>query len=528
MEVKSRTFTVYLLHEGIVPLGALRNQELLEQDSKAQIPQGALLYLTRRCQHSPWWKEYLGISRNIAQVYPGGILFIPVGKRWFAATFGQSYHHLSSSAYECDFGLRVALNMTKRDSLRSTDVVNPETARRERIQAPKDKDLSFFSFNGDDTTVLKKITGHVQDQYADLASSVTGCDNIRVTTKKSAEELVMFCQNLLGLYGKEDAERNFPEVFNIRPEKDKSLLDRLDLRLLEAVKQKDPSLILSYPDIVNYQDQGQVKFGRLPAVDPFTIESFWDVIPEDDLCAITIERLKSTYDVCVMSMEGKPINKTIPSFYKCLIFECAVDGKYYHFCEGKWYCVNQDLIENLRACLDPLFEQFTFLPAYTSRSENEYNASVAKSSNQMVLFDKKLYKPPRQTPIELCDLCYFNKNECPVSLIHVKVGVHSSSLSHLFSQGYVGSKLLLYADIDAVAHFEKTINNESKLNAVDREYIVSSVRSKKFRVVFAIVTKKAQSLKSDALPLFSRINLRRMVETMKAMSIPVKVCLISY
>lgn len=48
MEVKSRTFTVYLLHEGIVPLGALRNQELLEQDFKAQIPQGALLRCSLR------------------------------------------------------------------------------------------------------------------------------------------------------------------------------------------------------------------------------------------------------------------------------------------------------------------------------------------------------------------------------------------------------------------------------------------------------------------------------------------------
>ena len=173
--MKSKTFTIYLLNEGVKPTDALVNLDLLECESGATaIPKDAHLYLTKDKTNNPWWKDNLGIKHNLKQSYPGGILFIPVGKRWFAATYGQSYHHLSSGSSEYDFGLKTALNAVDRKSLRSTDVVNPETAKRERVQAPKNSDLSFFSFDGDSNAILKRITGHVQEQYHDIFSCVTG------------------------------------------------------------------------------------------------------------------------------------------------------------------------------------------------------------------------------------------------------------------------------------------------------------------------------------------------------------------
>jgi len=516
--MKSRTFTIFLLSEGLVPEKALVNIDALELVSGATaIPSGAILYLTKNEVRDPWWKGYLGLSKRLQQSYPGGILFIPVGSRWFAATFGQSYHHLSASSYEYDFGIRTTLNAIDRKSLRSTDAVNPETAKRERIQAPKDSDFSFFAFDGDSNAVLKRISGRVQEQYQDLFTSVTGCDSIRVTTKKSASELVPFCQNLLCLYKKAEAEKNFPEVFNIRPEKNQIILDELDDALLSAIKQKDASLTLSYPDMMDYQDIGQIKFGSLPPADLFTMESFWEKIPEQKLSALTITQVKNTYNVLILDRDGKPWKKASPSLYKCLIFEYQYEGNLYHFCEGQWYSVNKKLVEDLRTFLNQFFCSKATLPANTFSYEADYNKHVAETIDKTVLFDRKDYFPKGHTPIELCDLCQLGVDNS-VSLIHVKVGVHSSRLSHLFSQGYVGS-LELLTDSDATKHFERVIET-SALSPNDMKSIIRGVADRKnLRAIFAIITKKTKELKSDALPLFSRINLQRVVRSLMSMGI---------
>ena len=499
--MKSRTFTIFLLTEGVTLEKALVNADALELVSEATaIPSGSVLYLTKNEVRDPWWKGYLGLTRKLQQSYPGGVLFIPVGKRWFAATFCQSYHHLSASSYEYDFGIRTTLNAVDRNSLRSTDAVNPETAKRERIQAPRESDFSFFSFDGDSNVVLKRISGKVQEQYQDLFTNVTGCDSIRITTKKTASELVQFCQNLLGLYKKTEAEKNFPEVFNIRPEKNQEILDKLDEVLLMAIKQKDDSLVLSYPDMVDYQNIAQIKFGSLPSADLFTMESFWELLPESKLKSLTIAHIKNYYNVVVLNQDGNSLKKTSPSLYKCLIFECHHDGRLYHFCEGKWYSVNENFLGNLRASLNKYFCLETMLPANICSSEAEYNKKVIELHDKTVLFDREDYYPKGHTPIELCDLCQLGDDNS-VSLIHVKVGVHSCRLSHLFSQGYVGSRELL-SDSGAFAHFKKIIDS-SALKQEDKDKIISKVKDRKnLKVVYAIITKKAKELKSDALPLF--------------------------
>ena len=524
--MKSRTFTIFLLTEDTTPEKALVNTDALEQVSDAtEIPASAILYLRKNETHDPWWKGYLGLSRQLQQSYPGGILFVPVGNRWFAATFGQSYHHLSASSYEYDFGIRTTLNAIDRKSLRSTDAVNPETAKRERIQAPKESDFSFFSFDGDCNTVLKRISGRVQEQYHDLFTNVTGCDSIRVTTKTSATELVLFCQNLLGLYKKAEAEKNFPEVFNIRPEKNQAILDKLDEALLKAIKQKDASLTLSYPDMMDYQDIGQIKFGSLQPADLFIMKSFWERLPEQDLTALTITQVKKSYNVSLLDRDGKPWKKVSPSLYKCLIFEYQYEGNLYHFCEGQWYSVNKKLVEDLRTSLNQFFCVKSTLPANTFSNEADYNKYVVETHDKTVLFDRKDYFPKGQTSIELCDLCQLGEDNS-VSLIHVKVGVQSYRLSHLFSQGYVGS-LELLTDSDATKHFEKVIG-ASTLRQNDMRNIIRGVTDRKnLKVIFAIITKKPKELKSDALPLFSRINLQRTIRSLISMGIDPIVQLVS-
>ena len=368
------------------------------------------------------------------------------------------------------------------------------------------------------------MTGRVQEHYADLLSSVTGCDSIRITTKKSANELVELCQNLLSLYAQKEAETKFPEVFNVRYEKTPSIVAKLNSLLLDAIRQKDSALLLSYPEILDYQNIGQIKFGRLRPVDLFTIESFWEAIPNDELEMMSLEKLQSHYNVGILDADGNVSNKTKPSLYKCLIYEHELDGRIYHFCEGKWYCVEQRFIEDLKRKLNPYFLE-SKLPNNKMHCEAAYNEMVAATQEHSIVFDRRNLFVSGQTPIELCDICQLDSaNE--VVLIHVKIGVHSSSLSHLFSQGHVGTEILLVPQSGAIEHFSKIVS-ESQLDDSSKDSIIREVRAKRFKVIFAIITKKSASLKSDALPLFSRINLRRTIDSLETMNIKPSVQIIA-
>ena len=102
---KSRTFCIYLLKEGFNAGNALKTDHSLGDPADAsQLPEGATLYVLDKSPSQPWWKAYWGVSQNLRQVLKGAIVFLPIGERCFAITFGHTYHFLKDESYEYDFG----------------------------------------------------------------------------------------------------------------------------------------------------------------------------------------------------------------------------------------------------------------------------------------------------------------------------------------------------------------------------------------------------------------------------------------
>ena len=99
---KSRSFSVYLLKPGVSYENALRTNNL--QSSTAQnLPNGAHMYISNDNRIQPWWKEYWGVQNDIRQEYKSAIIFIPVNDRWFAITYGATFHNLNDNSFEHDF-----------------------------------------------------------------------------------------------------------------------------------------------------------------------------------------------------------------------------------------------------------------------------------------------------------------------------------------------------------------------------------------------------------------------------------------
>ncbi|WP_373414959.1 DUF6119 family protein [Ensifer aridi] len=139
----------------------------------------------------------------------GALVFLSVGDRWFALSFGQVFHHLNDAAYEYDFGLRVTLNSVDPNELKSADMVAPGVARRKRTQAPVSTELTFLDFDGN-SEIIKGLTGRVKREYQDLSKNATGSVSLKVGLDLEPGELAGICETLLTLYQAEDYQTSFP------------------------------------------------------------------------------------------------------------------------------------------------------------------------------------------------------------------------------------------------------------------------------------------------------------------------------
>ena len=134
---------------------------------------------------------------------------------------------------------------------------------------------------------------------------------------------------------------------------------------------------------------------------------------------------------------------------------------------------------------------------------------------EVVCLDKQNIAPFGSSQMEPCDLITLHGAE--VEFIHNKVSTRSSSLSHLFNQG-VNSVVLLRQNPEA--------KNKLKHLIKDNQQLVQALDNAQYRVTYGIITTKAAELKSNALPLFSRISLFRAWMYLKVLQVDVSVFLI--
>jgi uncharacterized protein (TIGR04141 family) len=177
---KARPFSIYLLKAGYDATNSLKEGHNLEPAHAVSLPENATLYILDSDPKPPWWKSYFGIQEDLWQQYKGAIVFLPVGNRCFALSFGQVFHHLTDAAYEYDFGLRVTLNSLDPYELKSADMVEPGVARRKRTQVPISTELTYLDFDGN-SEIIKSLTGKVKQEYQSLFNNATGSVSLKVS-----------------------------------------------------------------------------------------------------------------------------------------------------------------------------------------------------------------------------------------------------------------------------------------------------------------------------------------------------------
>lgn len=395
--------------------------------------------------------SYFSIAGDLEQESKGAIIFLPIKERCFALTFGHTYHNLLDISYEYDFGLKVTLNSLEPNELKSADIFDPGASRRKRTQVPVLSDLTYLDFDSN-SEILKSLTGKVKQQYKELFKNATGSTSLKVGLRLEPDEILPLCEKLLPLYDSKEYLKSFPNIQNIIPEKDPDVINKLDSLLLEDFKINSDNLSLSIPDIIDYNDNLYCIFkgrqGKSNIYSDISLGSFYEYLGECDLNEFTIDIIKKcSLNIC--NDEGF-INKAY-NIYRSFIYDTKLfeDGIVYHLCEGEWYKINKNYLDNLNNFIDAKCED-TELPSYNNDnkdgetitySEENYNKCIEDYSSKYICLDQTNISPDGFTQIEPCDIISYNENTC--ILHHIKISTRSSQLSHLFNQGVNSIELLI-------------------------------------------------------------------------------------
>lgn len=514
--VRSRTMSIYLLKEGIQDSDALKQDRKINQVTDGSIPNGATLFLYDPVATPPWWKSYLNIKNEISQSLKGAILFLSSCNRRFAVVFGNAASNLDPISYESDFGLLATLNATDPERLRTTDTIEPETARRNRIQAPSENELVYFNRSTNDK-VFKKLAGAVKTEFKDLFSNITGTESVRVTTRKQALELDSLCSRLLTLFQSQDYKTTFPGLRNICRIFDADLINQLNSRLLNAIRAKDNGVLLSVPDNLNYDQISGFWFGKSKKkYTMLLMSSFWNYMG-DSLNTLTWKQLQRC-TIQLLNENDFPINTY--SMSQSVIWETMLNATSYHVVDGIWYSVETDFMERLNNDIRACFHQ-TNLPANYETREDAYNRFVEKHNPRYICLDRTNFAGSGN--VEPCDL-YTVENGKPV-FIHVKIGVQSARLSHLFQQGRNSFE---YLGADCAGRKQKLSEIlRSKIpDQTQADEFCAALDSKERKIIYAIITKKDPGQGVNALPLFSKITLAQILDSFRLTNSEIEVQLV--
>ena len=460
----------------------------------------------------PWTKLFIEHQNLPEDIFGGrkavGAAFVvKLNENIFVLTFGSGFHLLKNESIERDFGLRVTLNSVDPDKLRSLDKAsydhNPLNSRTQ-----SSIDLGVFDLEVDsEMDMLYAVTG--VSTVSAFGSHVTGRDALTLVLEINLKGLKDVLLEAISRY-KKDLPKDFEWVENIQRIKDKELQDVLDLELDDILARGEfKNMWLGEPEIIDWESQVGYSFDiyqKTPRHVVLNIEDLIQYFKEKGI-SLTSENIKSQA-VHINDSEYSSMKKW--SAYRCLYAEVSSGEEHYILRNGQWFIVNTDFVERVDKYLEG-FDAYDFkLPTYAHDREDDYNEFVKNTHDNIELMDKKFVKiGGPYDKLEFCDLIKDSSE-----FIHVKYYRSSSTLSHLFSQGFVASEAFI-GDSGFRNRLNQKLPDSTKLTCTDSRPDPSS-----YRIVYAIATNKSVP---KELPFFSKVTLKNALKTLKTLNYKVSV-----
>lgn len=506
---KTWRLTVFLLKSSVHDEhSALRDPYSLQQVPLAKgLPFEGSLWVRDSKTSVPRWLEFLqegiqGELPRLAVASAAAVLFVRTAGRIFALPFGTGRYLLRDGVYEPDFGLKVVLNSVHPKKLRSMDLKRfDEMTIHTRRQTSRGSNTTVFGVDVS-RDVLRAVTGEPRDPG--LARRIHGADAVILHAEIRFADLGHKCQMLLDAYQRDDYRDHFRWVDHLRPLRDSSQIATLDELVVQALQQGNiDKLHLAPPEIVDPEIIQYFKYSTQGSKDPnchhdLDIAEYLNTLRNPN--ALSVEKLKRDRVKAYQDDPSSPVKTW--SVYDCLVAELSQGDLLYVLTGGKWFVIDTDYVNNVTQRLKLLLRKPARLnlpPAFPNENENEYNERVATTyPSDFALLHKKTLRPSRGTsPIEACDL--FTRNR---QFVHVKRRHSSSTLSHLFAQGYVSAETFFSS-----SYFRKEFRQElQSMGSPLASELKEPPRKGDYEVVYAIIDKESTNW-PFCLPFFTRANL---------------------
>jgi uncharacterized protein (TIGR04141 family) len=510
---------------------------------KKEIPGRLLIF--RDPSKIPEWAQYVASIATSTLGVParesiGAILLLKPDIRRrivYAATWGSGRFQLRSDRLEPDGGLRCALNLISGEKAGedSWDPARVRALRSKRvsqntliteIQSSRKATIDSFPFSAD-VDQLRRVTGTPTD-VGRFGSTVSGGISIHVKRPDDARELVQLCRHIERVHNSTNYQRHFGWIDNVSPITDSTLIKKANDKIVVGLRAgRLDNFSLSPPSLVSWENVATFAYqwGRKSSdVDEPSLDTFHafmlkhDLMPE--LSAATLRDAAKLH-----ALDGNRDKMQSWSISRCLSGEFTI-GDTYILDDGTLLSVASDYLRDLNKFTSAIANPVQSFPrARRSEKEGDYNERVSKALRGAILLDKRTVSRPQATAIEICDVAISTKH-----LVHVKKGTSSSSLSHLFAQGVVSAELL-HMDPDFRGRIAKLLSTTFTGAAAGPMKDFAWLHAKDFEpyaceVVYAILTNRPRGMPKEALPFFSKVNLRMRCHELRRMGFKYSLALV--
>lgn len=484
----------------------------------------AKLYVTTTPPRPPRWLPFLREGFGDEVQIPsrrslGALVIVQIqfGNRphYFALPFGPSGRFLlNDAAIQRAYGLRTALNL-----IYPADVSEEETSRlvsidakrrgentiRSRVQSSRA--TTFETFDVDRLRdVLDAATGRPAgaDRWG---QRITGADAVSLGVDLDFAQLGLLCRRLEQAHRRSDYRQRFAWLDNIQPVADPDLVGALEEEVVNRIRGEElDDLDLSPPQIVEWSQVDDFKYAvqrpqNLRHPDLRLHEYVAALKSSDMLENLTPAQLRHT---TISARDANADAIHIWTAWKCLTGTHEFKNQTYVLDEGEFFVVATDFLEELNDFIATLPDGLESMPTFQiGWDEKRYNEEAAKASESRLLLDRDTIRTSATTTaVEVCDLLTQGHE-----LIHVKRELGSRDLSHLFSQGVVSAEL-----IQTDKEFRKVLQSKVKERSGNQNFAFfdeNGITTSEFQVTYAVIAHWRKRTAAEALPFFSKVNLRR-------------------
>ena len=535
------SLNIILLKKGISESDAMRWKKDDKDKPKEEKFGDKTLFYKKTLPSAPKWKDFFKDNLSDEITRGGSIsalyfvtLDMPVEldtdvksmeKRTFAIVFGNGRHFLKSESIELKFGMYTVLGAIEAESIKLVDINSIESIPRStKTQASKNVGIDFLGF---DTTrdILTGVKGIAKERHQGLLGKVLkGADTLQLSTEKAFDEIDDILKLAFTIYNNKEYKDSFEFIANLSFIKDKKLQENLRNELFRLVREDEGKNIwLGIPEIVDSDVIGFTLRNSDALYDDLDLD---EIIEELKIAKkeLSYEKIKN---VKIYPYTGSDEFRSPWKLFDCFFAEIVFNGSTYILNSGKWYEANKEFVKKVETYYQNIkLSDFPFIDYDDGvlkdvddklNSENAYNRVLQKyDEKSRVLCDaQNIPYGEGGSKIEVCDILAKRRNEEEKNqLIHIKISSTSSTLSHLFNQGFVSARLLK-GDEEFVGDVNEAFFKDSEWKL--RE---GGIDSSQYEIIFGIIQKRNKKDKRTgifrpSIPLFSKISIKRVVEDLK-------------